>query len=344
MLPARQANWQDREPSRQALRREKLAGEFGKETRQTELYDRTRRKNLGSEPGMKAAFLPDRGVVKVSGADARNFINGLVTTDLNLLRPGQGRFGALLTPQGKIVVDFLITEAPDGHGGGFLLDCPRALAQALADKLGFYRLRAKVEIQNLSESLGVLAAWDGEPALQPDLAFADPRGSALGLRILVPEELAAKAADLIGAEMVDSRQYEAHRIACGVPRGGLDFIYGDAFPHETNMDRLNGIDFDKGCYVGQEVVSRMQHRGTARTRTVRIALDGPAPEAGSAVLAGDKPLGTMGSTAGERGLALIRIDRAADALAAGTPLTSGGLAIRLAEPEELLSTPRQTVA
>jgi tRNA-modifying protein YgfZ len=174
--------------------------------------------------------------------------------------------------------------------------------------------------------------------------MASPRGSALGLRILVPEELAAKAADLIGAEMVDSRQYEAHRIACGVPRGGLDFIYGDAFPHETNMDRLNGIDFDKGCYVGQEVVSRMQHRGTARTRTVRIALDGPAPEAGSTVLAGDKPLGTMGSTAGERGLALIRIDRAADALAAGTPLTSGGLAIRLAEPEELLSTPRQTVA
>ena len=95
------------------------------------------------------------------------------------------------------------------------------------------------------------------------------------------QDLAPKVADLIGAELVDSAAYEAHRIALGVPRGGLDFMYGDAFPHETNMDRLHGVDFDKGCYVGQEVVSRMQHRGTARTRTVRITLDGAPPEAGS---------------------------------------------------------------
>jgi tRNA-modifying protein YgfZ len=293
---------------------------------------------------MKAAFLPDRGVVKVSGNDARDFLNGLLTTDVALLRPGLGRFGALLTPQGKITTDFLITEAPPGHGGGFLVDCPRALAQGLAAKLGFYRLRAKVGIENLSDSLGVLAVWDGDPALKPDLAFADPRNAALGWRILVPQELAKKAADLIGAEMVDSTAYDAHRVASGVPRGGVDFMYGDAFPHETNMDRLHGVDFDKGCYVGQEVVSRMQHRGTARTRTVRIILDGPAPEPGAVVLAGDKPVGTMGSAAGHHGLALIRIDRAADALASGTPLTSGGLAIRIAEPDDLRSTPKQTVA
>ncbi len=293
---------------------------------------------------MKAAFLPDRGVVKVSGEGARDFLNGLLTTDMTLLRPGLGRFGALLTPQGKITSDFLITEAPSGAGGGFLIDCPRALAQGLSDKLGFYRLRAKVGIENLSDSLGVLAAWDGDPALKPDLAFADPRNAALGWRILVPEALAQKAADLIGAEMADSNAYDAHRIATGVPRGGLDFIYGDAFPHETNMDRLHGVDFDKGCYVGQEVVSRMQHRGTARTRTVRIVLDGPAPEPGAVILAGDKPVGTMGSAAARHGLALILIDRAADALAAGTPLTSGGLAIRIAEPDELQSSPKQTVA
>jgi tRNA-modifying protein YgfZ len=293
---------------------------------------------------MKAAFLPDRGVVKVSGSDARNFLNGLVTTDVNLLQPGSGRFGALLTPQGKIIVDFLITEAPSGHGGGFLIDCPRVLAAALTDKLRFYKLRAKVEVENLSDSLGVLAAWDGDPAVQPDLAFADPRKDALGWRILVPAELAQKAADLIGAQMLDSADYEAHRIASGVPRGGLDFIYSDAFPHETNMDRLHGVDFDKGCYVGQEVVSRMHHRGTVRTRTVRIMLDGPAPEAGATIVAGEKPVGTMGSTAGRHGLALIRTDRASDALEAGTPLTSGGLSIRLAEPDELRPGPRQTVA
>src|ERR1700686_5136669 len=271
---------------------------------------------------MKAAFLPDRGVVKVSGEGARDFLNGLLTTDVAPLRPGLGRFGALLTPQGKIIVDFLITEAPAGHGGGFLFDCPRALAQGLADKLGICKLRAKVAIENLSDSLGVLAAWGGQPAMTPDLAFADPRG----------------------AELVDSAAYEAHRIAAGAPRGGLDFIYGDAFPHETNMDRLHGVDFDKGCYVGQEVVSRMQHRGTARTRTVRIVLENFSPEPGTTIFAGDKPVGTLGSTAGQNGLALIRIDRAADALAAGVPLTAGGLAIRLADPDDALTASKQTLA
>src|SRR6478752_2261946 len=293
---------------------------------------------------MKAAFLRDRGVIKVGGEDARNFLNGLVTTDVTLVGPGIGRFGALLTPQGKITADFLITEAPAGHGGGFLIDAPRPLAQSLADKLGFYKLRAKVTVENLSDSLGVLAVWDGEPAAKPDLAFADPRNAELGWRILIPDELKQKVADLIGADLVGSDIYEAHRILCGAPRGGLDFMYSDAFPHETNMDRLHGIDFEKGCYVGQEVVSRMQHRGTARTRTVKVILEDFSPEPGTAILAGEKPVGTMGSTAGPRGLALIRTDRVADALEAGTALTAGGLAIRLADPDDLRSPPKQTVA
>ena len=293
---------------------------------------------------MKAAFLPDRGVVKVGGEDARNFLNGLVTTDVTLLRPGLGRFGALLTPQGKIITDFLITEAPAGHGGGFLIDAPRALAPGLATKLGFYKLRAKVTVEDISDSLGVLAVWDGEPAMKPDLSFADPRNNALGWRILVPEELKQKVADLVGADLTDSAAYEAHRIACGAPRGGLDFIYGDAFPHETNRERLHGVDFDKGCYVGQEVVSRMQHRGTARTRTVKIILDGASPEPGATILAGDKSVGTIGSTAGKIGLALVRTDRIADALDAGLALTAGGLALRLAEPDIVRTTPKQPVA
>ncbi len=126
---------------------------------------------------MKAAFLPDRGVVKVSGEDARNFLNGLITTDLTRLEPGKGRFGALLTPQGKIVADFLIAEAPASQtpagqgGGGILIDCPRALAADLSKKLGFYKLRAKVTVDNLSDSLGVIAAWDGELAMKPDLTL-----------------------------------------------------------------------------------------------------------------------------------------------------------------------------
>jgi folate-binding protein YgfZ len=291
---------------------------------------------------MKSAFLPDRGVVKVAGEDARNFLNGLITTDLDKLKPGLGRFGALLTPQGKIIVDFLITEVPAGHGGGFLIDCPKALAEGLATKLKFYKLRAKVTVENLD--LGVLAAWDGALAAQPDLAFADPRNDGLGTRILIPEDLKQKLSDLIGAELVDAAEYEAHRIALGVPRGGLDFMYSDAFPHETNMDRLAGVDFDKGCYVGQEVVSRMQHRGTARTRSVKVLLDDLSPEVGVSVMAGDKPVGTMGSSAQGKGIALVRIDRVADAIDAGQPLTAGGLVVRLAEPEVVRIPTKQPIA
>lgn len=293
---------------------------------------------------MKSAFLPDRGVIKVAGEDARSFLNGLITTDLDRLKPGLGRFGALLTPQGKIIVDFLITEAPAGHGGGFLIDCPKALADGLATKLKFYKLRAKVTVDNLSDDLGVLAAWDGQLAAQPDLAFADPRNAELGTRILIPEDLKQKLSDLIGAELVDAADYEAHRIALGVPRGGLDFMYSDAFPHETNMDRLAGVDFDKGCYVGQEVVSRMQHRGTARTRSVKVLLEDSSPEAGVSVMAGDKSVGTMGSSAQGKGIALVRIDRVADALDAGQPLTAGGLALKLAEPEIVRIPTKQPIA
>ena len=123
---------------------------------------------------MKAAFLPDRGVVKLNGDDARHFLNNLVTAELDEVKPGTARFAALLTPQGKIVADFLVTEAPTGHGGGLLIDCPKALAGPLATKLNFYKLRAKVTVENLTGQLGVLAAW-ATPAVHADLAFPNPR-------------------------------------------------------------------------------------------------------------------------------------------------------------------------
>lgn len=283
---------------------------------------------------MKAAFLPDRGVVKLNGDDARQFLNNLVTAELAGLRPGTARFAALLTPQGKIIADFLVTEAPPGHGGGLLLDCPKALADQLATKLGFYKLRAKVTVENLTGQLGVLAAWDGKPQMMPDLAFPDPRNPDLGFRVLVPEELSAKLAGVLGAELVAADNYEQQRIVCGVPKGGADFIYGDAFPHETNMDRLHGVDFDKGCYVGQEVVSRMQHRGTARTRTVRLLVDGPSPEAGTGVISDGKTVGTIGSSREGHALGLLRLDKVSDALTRGATLSAGGIAVRLVDPAD----------
>ncbi len=281
---------------------------------------------------MYVALLPDRGVVKASGADARTFLHGLVTADVSKLAPGEARFAALLTPQGKIIADFIITEAKAEDGGGFFLDCPHALAPELAQRLNFYRLRAKVSIEDLSASLGVLAAWDGTGTTDCGLIYPDPRLAALGLRCLLPPDIAKDAAAELGATLADASAYETHRIALGVPRGGLDFIYGGAFPHETDMDQLGGVDFAKGCYIGQEVVSRVEHRGTARTRIVPIAFDGFAPEAGTPVMAGEKEAGTLGSTAAGRGLAMLRLDRVEDALAAGAPLIAGGVPIRPMKP------------
>jgi hypothetical protein len=286
---------------------------------------------------MKAALLPDRGVVKVAGGDTRKFLNGLITADLGRTAAGQARFAALLTPQGKIIVDFIVTEAAASHDGAFFLDCPRALASTLVERLNFYKLRAKVIVENLSETLGVVAIWEG--AARPQMpqgngwsCYPDPRLPELGRRCMLPHRLAARAAADLGADLADPADYEMHRITLGVPRGGIDFGYGDAFPHETDMDQLGGIDLDKGCFVGQEVVSRMAHRGTARTRIIPVRFDGPPPEVGLAVTAGDKNIGLMGSGLAGRGLAALRLDRVEEALASELPLAAGGIEIKPVKP------------
>jgi tRNA-modifying protein YgfZ len=282
---------------------------------------------------MRAAFLPDRGVIKVAGDGARGFLHGLFTADIEKVGPGAARFSALLTPQGKIIADFFVTEAPARDGGGFFLDVPRALCAIMVAKLNMYKLRANVVVEDLSATLVVLAAWDGSGATKQGLSFSDPRLPALGLRVMLPPHLVAAAAAELGATLVDAADYEAHRIALGVPQGGLDFSYGDAFPHETDMDQLGGVDFAKGCYVGQEVVSRMEHRGTARTRAVPVRYDGAAPAAGTSVTAGERQIGTFGSSADGRALALLRLDRVSDAMAQGESLAAGGAAIHLVKPD-----------
>jgi folate-binding protein YgfZ len=285
---------------------------------------------------MKAALLFDRGVIKVVGDDARKFLHGLVTADVLSLAPGTARFCALLTPQGKIVADFFVAEAPQAEGGGFFLDIPRALAITLVEKLNLYKLRAKLLIEDLSDILGVVAVWDGDAttkdcATKQGLTYADPRLPALGFRVMIPPHRAAAAASELGAALVSAEDFEAHRIALGVPRGGLDFAYGDAFPHEADMDQLGGVDFAKGCFIGQEVVSRIEHRGTARTRAVALRYEGATPESGAPITAGERQIGTMGSAARGRGIALVRLDRVAEAEQAA--LAAGGIPIRLIKPD-----------
>jgi tRNA-modifying protein YgfZ len=282
----------------------------------------------------EAALLADRGVVKVAGEEARSFLHGLVSADILELKPGVARFCALLTPQGKIIADFIATEAPAQDGGGFFLDVPRERVKTLVDKLNLYKLRSRVMVEDLSEILGVLAVWGGPVSTAfAGLAYPDPRLSALGMRVMLPPHRASAIAADLGTALVEAGAYETHRIALGVPRGGVDFGYGEAFPHEADMDQLGGVDFAKGCYVGQEVVSRMQHRGSARTRTVAVGYAGTAPQTGIPITAGERQVGTMGSAAGGRGLALLRLDRVAEAFSRGEELFAGTVPVRPIKPD-----------
>lgn len=275
-------------------------------------------------PDSSRALLDDRGVVAVSGPDAASFLQGILTNDIESAGPGQAVFAALLTPQGKILFDFLIYHSEDGY----MLDCAAAKAAELAKRLSFYKLRAKVTVEDVSEASQVWAAWgEGASASLGERAFADPRHPALGLRAIVSRD-----GDGLSVS-VGREAYDTHRIGLCIPEGGKDYAFGDTFPHEACLDLLNGVDFKKGCFVGQEVVSRMQHRGTARMRVVQVEGDAGL-EAGSGITADGFAIGKLGSVSGQKGIALVRLDRAADAMAKGeTIAAAGGAPVRLSVPE-----------
>ena len=274
---------------------------------------------------MARCTLADRGVVRVTGPEARTFLDRLVTCDLDRVAPGRPRFGALLSPQGKILVDFVVHEIPGGDGPEFYLDCPASNTADLVKRLALYRLRAKISVTDLSGAVAVAAGWDEAGPAGALTTAPDPRLPALGWRALLPAASTPTDGEPGG--------YDRHRVSLGVPESGRDFALGDAFPHEALMDQMAGIDFDKGCYVGQEVVSRMQHRGTARTRIVVLEFGADAPPSGTEIAAGERSLGRLGSVAGRHAMATLRIDRAADALAAGETVTAGGQAARFVKPD-----------
>jgi tRNA-modifying protein YgfZ len=276
---------------------------------------------------LKAARLQGRTVIEIAGAEAADFLQGLVTSDVESLEAGSARNAALLTPQGKILFEFIVVAADEGR---FLLDCPRETTAELAKRLTFYRLRAKIDIAERPDD-AVIAIWgDGQTPSVPG-AFADPRLAELGWRMIVP----GSDAETIpaGCEAVDEAAYHAHRIALGVAELGSDYDSGAVFPHEADLDQLGGVDFSKGCYVGQEVVSRMQHRGTARSRFVPVTINGAVPAVGTGIEAGGKAVGTMGSGADGHGLALLRLDRVRAAVEAGTAITAGDATLTPKKPE-----------
>lgn len=271
------------------------------------------------------AELTDRTAIRVTGDDAHKFLQDVVTNDVTRAVDGKAVHAALLTPQGKILFDFFLLD----RGDHFLLECARDTVDELIKRLMFYRLRAAVEFEDLSNEVRIWAAWQGDPACDDDaVKFADPRVETLGFRVVAP--VSSEMADT-GCKLSSEDAYHGHRISLGVPEAGKDYALGETFPHEADYDQLDGVDFHKGCYVGQEVVSRVEHRGTARKRIVPVR-GASELSAGEQVSGGDSEIGVMGSVSGDRGLAMIRLDRAEKAISQGRELRAGNVDIALEQP------------
>ena len=271
---------------------------------------------------MPSASLNGRVILDVTGDDAEDFLQNIITTDLETLEPLELKPGALLSPQGKILFDFLVSRSDHG----LRLDLPASVVDDLVKRLTLYRLRAKVQFAVDSESV-INVFWSNDPdASQSDSTVVDRRfPSVLNVR---------RRYGVIKAAPSDSAGWSALRIASGVAEAPDDYPLGDAFPHDVNLDQTGGVSFRKGCFVGQEVVSRMQHRGTARRRILVATGATDLPHPGTPVTAGGREIGTLGTTEGHSGLALARIDRVKDAMDAGTPILAGEIALDLAIPPE----------
>jgi len=261
------------------------------------------------------ARLADRGVVSLSGADAVDFLDNLATNDLSDTPVGQARFAALLTPQGKILFEFFALRSEDG----WLLETRADRTGDLIKRLNLYKLRAKIVLADVSADYGIAVTWGPAPPTVDDgWSYADPRHAQLGWRLMVPR---AKLASLSG-EAVPESLYHERRVELGVAEGGFDYVLGDTFPHEANYDRLHGVSFTKGCFVGQEVVARMQNKTIVRKRVTLVSGTEPLAS-GAEIRLGAAVIGKVGSVAGPHGLALLRLDRAAEAADKGEPLIAG---------------------
>lgn len=266
---------------------------------------------------MPALILNDRILLLVGGAEAEHFLQNLITANVETLGEGEARPCALLTPQGKILFDFLISRAPEG---GFCLDVRTELLEALTKRLTLYKLRAAVTFTSDGDR-PVVAGWGGQ---KPEGALHDAR---------FPKEAGAWRLYGSGADLdADRTAWDMTRIDFGVVESGADFALSDAFPHDLLMDLNGGVDFRKGCYVGQEVVSRMHHRGTARRRPAIVSAETTLPDTGSKILAGEKPVGALGTVVDGKSLAIVRADRVGDAINEELLLSAEGVPVTLSFP------------
>jgi len=282
------------------------------------------------------AYLPDRSVLEITGADRVTYLNGLVSNDVAQASAGRAIWAALLTPQGKYLADFFVFT----EGARLLLDCAAEQASLLAQRLGRFRLRADVRIVPLE--MAVYAGW-GAAAVPPGIAAPDPRLQAAGWRALSNTPIATTATHA---------QWDAHRLALGLPDGARDLEVDKSVLLEAGFDELNGISWTKGCYMGQELTARTRYRGLLKRRLLPVRGDAPLPPPGTPVLAVDgdladagavagiapsaagREVGVLRSSNGTLGLALLRLDSLNMALRANSQAVRVDLPawVRLPEP------------
>lgn len=269
--------------------------------------------------GPNFTLLPHRGVIAVSGADRVAFLQGLISNDTTKVTPDRAVWAALLTPQGRFLNDMFVV---DGGDETLLLETERERAPALARKLGLYRLRSKVTVEDRSPALEVAAVFgpgaDQVLPVEDAVTFTDPRLPALGLRVLAPTGHASDLLSSRGAAPASLEDYDALRLALGVPDGSRDLMIEKALLLENGFDELNGVDWKKGCYMGQELTARTKYRALIKKRLFPVRIEGTLPVPGTIVSRGNQEVGEVRSGAGQRALALLQTDaaRSGDALVA----------------------------
>ncbi|MEO0717534.1 MAG: folate-binding protein [Pseudomonadota bacterium] len=273
-----------------------------------------------SNVSQNTAVDPSRAVIRVHGDDAADFLQGLLTNDISKASADTGVYAALLTPQGKYLADMIVTRPAHDQ---FLIDAASAQADGLVQRLSMYKLRAKVALER-DPTLSVVVIWtqDGQPIAPSDGQIADPRDPRLGLRQVTPTPPAAPT---------DLASYHALRLGLAVPLSGVDLRPNDSYLLENDFERLNGVDFKKGCYVGQEIVARMHHKTQLKKGLRQIKLQGAA-EPGAELLKDGKSVGVLGSVEGADALALLRLDRIGD----GRLETQDGVQLIVSQPKENL--------
>lgn len=279
--------------------------------------------------------LEDRGVLAISGPDARSYLQTLVSNDMEKVSATRAIYAALLTPQGKFLHDFFISAL----GETLLFDCEGARVDDLERRLIFYRLRAQAKIENWSDRYRVFALTgdDQEPgdakAFAGGVVYGDPRLGAIGARAILPRQGAVAALEAAGFRPAPAEDYELLRLRYGLPDGSRDIQVEKGFLLENGIDDLHGVDFEKGCYIGQELTARTKHRATIRKRLLRVDIDGPLPPPGAPVMLGDKQAGEMRSGQGGLGLALLRLELIDQAASSGEPLLCAGATLTPVKPD-----------